>query len=330
MSKKEYKRILDYFFHIPEMSDSLRESFEQWLALHEGEPVVEELLLEMWNKHESSGDIDADLKGLIRLEAAIAAKTAGTTIPRRRTVLRRIATITGIAAALALFFVGGYFLASNRTQPEQEITFITARGHMGEFTLPDGSKVWLNSESHLSYNADSFMEKRSVSIRGEAFFEVQKDSEHPFTVVMNDINVEVLGTSFDAINYSRDASQTVVLKIGSVKVTSNRIPTPVTLSPGDKLNFEMTTGRATIEKVNVQNYCQWFSHSLTFDNTPFRDIVVNLERRYNVRISIPSTLPMDRCLSLVIGNESIEDILEVLSSLMSFDYRIDGDWVTIK
>lgn len=98
----------------------------------------------------------------------------------------------GMAAAVLLIFAGGYYFAARTVRPAEEITLLTAKGNVGEFTLPDGSRVWLNGESRLKYPAEFSGPTREVALSGEAFFEVSKDSLRPFRVNMDNLQVEVL------------------------------------------------------------------------------------------------------------------------------------------
>lgn len=95
-------------------------------------------------------------------------------------------------AAVLLIFAGGYYFAARTVRPAEEITLLTAKGNVGEFTLPDGSRVWLNGESRLKYPAEFSGPTREVALSGEAFFEVSKDSLRPFRVNMDNLQVEVL------------------------------------------------------------------------------------------------------------------------------------------
>lgn len=201
---------------------------------------------------------------------------------------------------------------------------------MGEFTLPDGSRVWLNEESRLAYDADFSGSVREVTLSGEAFFEVEKDSLRPFRVGMGGLEIEVLGTSFDAIGYAADPARQVILKNGSVSISGEGLSRPVRLCPDQKFTQDVLQGGFTVEQVDARNYCQWFEERLVFYNMPLTDIMVNLERKYHVEIVLSSSLPADRpgCL-LVVQHEPLEDIMEVISRLMPVRYQIDGDRVFV-
>ena len=181
----------------------------------------------------------------------------------------------------------------------------------------------------MKYNAEFSGKTRDVALSGEAFFEVRKDSLRPFRVSMNDLKVEVLGTSFDAMSYSFGSSEEVVLKTGSVKISGEHLRKPVLLRPDEKFALDRRSKRAFVEKVDARNYSQWFSPRLIFDNTPLRDIITNLERRYNIEISLSANISPEKRLSLVVYHEPLEDLMEVMSSLMSIRYRIDGNRVLI-
>lgn len=322
MSKTERKRVIDYLFRHPETPEDIRRQFERWMLAREGESEIDEIMREIWDKHTAPVSEEADRRGLERLHATL---RAGKIRMLPRSILRYAAT----AAAIVLVFLGGYYSATRTLGPVEEITLLTAKGHVGEFTLPDGTKVWLNGESRLKYNADFSGDTRDVALSGEAFFEVRKDSLRPFRVSMNSLQVEVLGTSFDAMSYSSGSNEEIVLKTGSVKITGEHLRKPVMLRPDERFSLDRLSKCARVEKVDAQNYCQWFSPRLIFDNTPLKDIITNLERRYNIEISLSSHISPDKRLSLVVCHEPLEDLMEVMSSLMSIRYRIDGNRVVI-
>ena len=132
-----------------------------------------------------------------------------------------------------------------------------------------------------------------------------------------------------APEYAFGSSEEVVLKTGSVKISGEHLRSPVTLRPDERFSLDRLSKRACVEKVDARNYSQWFSPRLIFDNTPLKDIIINLERRYNIEISLSSNISPEKRLSLVVCHEPLEDLMEVMSSLMSIRYRIDGNRVLI-
>ncbi len=323
MSKTDRDMILGYIFNSPEIPEDIRRRFESWAVGHENDPDMDEAMWKIWCNLEGGHPEAADMKGLARLKKDIRRKNS-------HTILRRAMKIAAAAAIFAAVFAGGWWAAGTVTEPAREITLVTAKDNIGEFTLPDGTKVWLNEDSRLSYNNCFNDRTREVSLVGEAFFEVAKDTEKPFRVNMNEFQIEVLGTSFDAINYPAAREEAVILKNGSVKVSGKHVGTGLQMRPGDKLTIDRFTDKITVEDVDAINWCQWFSSRIQFDNTPLSDIITNLERRYNIDIRLSSDIPSDKRLSMVICQEPLEDIMEVLSMLLSTRYKIDGDkvWIT--
>ncbi len=318
-----YDRILDHFFRQEDLPQDIRRRFERWMLDRETSPELDEALHGLWNGHTAYATDDENAAGLERLHAAIR--------PRRERhaghrSLRRIATA---AAAAVLIFACGFQAARYGIRPRSEITLLTAEGHVGEFTLPDGTHVWLNGESRLRYPAEFSDRSREVTLSGEAFFEVMKDSLRPFRVAMNDLKIEVLGTSFDAIGYAAGSHEQIILKTGSVRVLGGNASSGLTLRPDEMLSFDRYSKTMTVERVDARNYCRWFESRLVFDNTPLADIVTNLERRYNVEISVSTHLPVRKRLSMVVCHESLEDIMEVMATLIPIRYRIDGNHVLI-
>ena len=134
MSKTERKRIIDYLFRHPDTPEDIRLQFERWMLAREQEPEIDEILWEIWNTHTAPVSEEEDRKGLERLRASLRAS-------RIRTLPRRVLRYAGMAAAVVLVFLGGYFSATQMLRPVEEVTLLTAKGHVGEFTLPDGTKV---------------------------------------------------------------------------------------------------------------------------------------------------------------------------------------------
>lgn len=146
---------------------------------------------------------------------------------------------------------------------------------------------------------------------------------------MGGLEIEVLGTSFDAIGYTADPARQVILKSGSVSISGEGLSRPVRLWPDQKFTQNVLQGEFSIEQVDARNYCQWFEERLVFYNMPLTDIMVNLERKYHVEIVLSSSLPANKRLSLVVQHEPLEDIMEVISRLMPVRCQIDGDRVFV-
>lgn len=139
----------------------------------------------------------------------------------------------------------------------------------------------------LRYYGDLSGRKRVVELTGEAFFKVRHDEKRPFILKADDMNIEVLGTEFDFINYAEFSTTEVILCSGSVRAFGGRLPRPVILKPGERLAYSKKDGRISLSQVTALNYSQWMNGELSFDNAPLSDIIANLQRWYAVEIDCP-------------------------------------------
>lgn len=233
--------------------------------------------------------------------------------------LLRMARYVGVVLVAALVFAGGYLLAprtiTEETSLPQKYVLVTAEGSVGSYILPDGTDVWLNGGSRLEYDAD-FATNRRATLMGEAYFDVEHDSVHPFTLSMANISVEVLGTQFDARCYPDGSYEDVVLRQGSVKVQSRQNNEHLaTLVPNERLIFNPLTGAGKVNDVEALNYCRWMEERLVFSNVPLADIITNLERKYRVEIEIAPERLKQRRLTLTVSHEPLTDVLAVVNAL---------------
>ncbi|WP_337940354.1 FecR domain-containing protein [Parabacteroides sp.] len=233
-------------------------------------------------------------------------------------------------AAVFLFFLGmGYWFGfSNRSsQPELLVRnqLITAKGSKGKFSLPDGTIVWLNSESSLSYPEQFAGEKRTVNLNGGAYFEVVKNTERPFIVRTGDIDIEVLGTSFNVSAYSSHESIETALLTGSVKITGTGMDKDIFLKPDEVFEYEKTNHISSVKPVNASLYADWIKDRLVFDNTRLSDILISMEGWYNIEIVCPEKFAQSTQMSFTIRQENIEEILKAMSFIAPIRYRIEGE-----
>ncbi|MFQ8713718.1 MAG: FecR family protein [Alistipes onderdonkii] len=216
--------------------------------------------------------------------------------------------------------------------PAQQVqtNIVTSAHDKGEYVLPDGTRIWLNAGSVLRYYGDLSGRKRVVELTGEAFFKVRRDEKRPFILKADDMNIEVLGTEFDFINYAEFSTTEVILCSGSVRAFGGRLPRPVILKPGERLAYSKKDGRISLSQVTALNYSQWMNGELSFDNAPLSDIIANLQRWYAVEIDCPEEWARQVRMSFaVIRNESIDEILKAMSLVVDINYARENRHVTI-
>lgn len=233
------------------------------------------------------------------------------------------------AAAAAAIFLTGAATSELVTGKRQETVLMASSENISSYTLPDGSKVWLNKNSWLTYNQRFGKRTRQVALKGEGYFEVNRDEQRPFIVKMqNNLDIKVLGTTFNACNYPSLNKAEVILRSGSVQVSDNGRNEYVILKPNQK--FTWNEGTAEISSVNAMNCCRWFEHRLVFDNVKLKDILENLSHKYQTEISLNVGNLADKHMSMTIRDESVEDILDILTTLLPIRWRYQGAEIIIE
>lgn len=233
------------------------------------------------------------------------------------------------AAAAAAIFLTGAATSELLTGKRQETVLMASSENISFYTLPDGSKVWLNKNSWLAYNQKFGKRTRQVALKGEGYFEVNRDEQRPFIVKMqNNLDIKVLGTTFNACNYPSLNKAEVILRSGSVQVSDNGRNEYVILKPNQK--FTWNEGTAEISSVNAMNCCRWFEHRLVFDNVKLKDILENLSHKYQTEISLNVGNLADKHMSMTIRDESVEDILDILTTLLPIRWRYQGAEIIIE
>ena len=323
MAEDQKRQILEHLFDNRDVPAHILDELSRWLLEHEGDPETEALMLEKWEEFSKALFEEDDLKGLKDIRQTIINHD------KKATCCRKGFSTIALCLTAVILFIAGFASSSLLKKPVKEITLITANDNIGEFILPDGTKVWLNERSQLSY-PENFKAERMVALKGEAFFEVRKDPERPFTLSMSDLEVEVLGTSFGASCYCNDNKEEVILKNGSVKISCSKSTTPVTLKPNERLTYSPFDGIVNVDTLDVANRYRWYERYLSFDNARFGDILANIEHRYRVQVKPLTSVSMDKRLSLTILHEPLETIMDVVSTLLPIKYEIHDDNLIIR
>lgn len=187
-------------------------------------------------------------------------------------------------------------------------------GRRSKIILPDGSSLWINSGSCISYHSD-FATNRRLNVQGEVYLDVKKDPSHPFVVKTNHLEVNVLGTAFNITDYSKDSQPVVVLVRGSVDVkVDNR--ERKRMIPNQRLAIE--NGIVEINDVDVYNYICWKDDIMNFDGQKLSSILKSLSRYYNIKIEITGNLKDEICYGSLDLNCTLDEVLESISLTTPF------------
>lgn len=201
------------------------------------------------------------------------------------------------------------------------------RGERSSVVLPDGTKVKLNSASNLVYPSN-FGRERRVKLSGEAYFNVAHDKKHPFIVELGNIDVRVLGTSFNISSYEDEENITIVLLEGKVQVVSKA--KDYVMHPNDKVVYNKSTSSLHYTKVCASDYIEWIKGNLYFENESLEVIVNVLSRAYNIDIRFASDGLKKERFTGTIGNRGIKDALERLSLASPIVYEMQDSVIVLK
>jgi len=250
---------------------------------------------------------------------------------------RAIAASTIIVLAASFMFY--LFRAENTTEVYEEavqVEKINPIGQKSQIQLPDGSKVWLNADSKITYPVEFSDSIRTIELIGEAFFEVVKDQERPFIVHADGLEVKVLGTSFNVEAYKGNNQIGVTLLEGVVKVVAPHqlIGKEHKLTPGKGLvysklknSFKPYTKESNEDLFNKAT--EWRNGLLVFDGDDLSGFIEQITRWYGVEVSIKGSPKGTWQLKGTFKNEYLTNILDVISYNKDFEYELDNKKLTL-
>jgi ferric-dicitrate binding protein FerR (iron transport regulator) len=256
----------------------------------------------------------------------------------KKYAIRKFGVFMRFAAAFITFIMAVYLIFFMVKEQEPEVSQVTKiqkqtlPGQKSSITLRDGTVVWLNSGSSISYWTDYNENMRLIELEGQAFFEVFKDETKPFLVKCRGLKIEALGTSFD-VNAYNDAPIQVSLLTGSVKLTTpwyEQSADNLILNPGEY--SVIGANNKFIEKGSFNPYeiLAWKEGRLIFDGATIEEILPKLELWYGVKISNELTFNKQKPYSSTFVKENLDNILMNMGEVLNFDYEIKGNDVTLK
>ena len=220
---------------------------------------------------------------------------------------------TAIAAAIAVFA-----FISQRPESVEWHEIYASRGKTERLVLPDGTSLWINSDTKVIYPSRFDSDTRTIYIDGEIYADVTPDKHKPFIVSASDVQVKVHGTQFSVKAFAEMENIEVALMSGSVTMEDSKRENGVsrTLKPGDLVRYNKTYGTIEDYRINTATYGEWQNnHNIRFINQSLKDIAEYLERRFNVNILIvDETLAKTQYYASFINNEGLDKILCALNS----------------
>ena len=278
-----------------------------------GEDLFDEYCRRKWAENDCR--IPTSVKARIR-------QSLFTKVPRVK--WRRVIASTSavLAAAVILFMCMLWSRPSENAAPEI-FEIVAERGQKSSVTLPDGSRVMINSASTISYTSDYNVKERNVFLSGEAYFDVASNADIPFVVHADKVSVTALGTEFNVKAYAEDPYVVTTLVEGAVRTEAGTQYELLTRAQEASYNKEADVLLAYDVK-DISRAVPWIRNELLFENESLADIAVTLERMYNVTIVFEDEAAKGYSYTGLIRNNSLQNVLELISSTSPVGYKMNS------
>lgn len=280
-------------------------------------------------------DADKIFKSIMMARAAAGTQATEDDVPVRQLTPNILKKFLRIAAAILLPLCCVWLLAQKYSRGEELVTVETQLGVKKIITLADGSVVKLHSGSSLTY-PKHFGDTRELTLKGEAFFEVAKDSLRPFIVHTGKVSTQALGTSFNISYENKDSTISIALATGLVKVAHNSADDTrqlALLQPGQQLIYHKQAKSFKVSDFDREKVLSWKEGVLHFNDASLSEVVEELERWYGVQIKVESQSTEDSATRWhytgKYDQQSLEAVLQGISFVKKISYRRSGDGTII-
>jgi ferric-dicitrate binding protein FerR (iron transport regulator) len=320
------------------LSDAEEEKYIHSLFLeNEGDTEFKQHILEDFNEYlKTNPEENHNLSYLLdRIHHTIHTNESR----KKQTLVKRIYNWYSIAAAVLLIpmlIAGGiWFAEQNRyddivAEAPVTSTLYAPLGSRISFSLPDGTKGWLNSGSSIEYSLP-FKFNRQIAVLGEAWFDVAHDNNHPFEITAGDSKVKVLGTKFNLNAYPEDKYIEVVLEEGKVEFSVPGLSSNIEMKPDERLVFK--GGAVNINVTDASKYAGWKEGKLIFRGDSLAEVARRIGRWYNVDVELVDKYLEEYVIRGIFQDDSLEEVFRFLSMTSPIRYRIidrkltaDGTW----
>jgi ferric-dicitrate binding protein FerR (iron transport regulator) len=238
-----------------------------------------------------------------------------------------------VAALVLVAITSGFFTLQFASQPVEETVrmpefneIVTDAAERAGIELADGSRVTLNAASKLIIPDRFSRDVREVELRGQAFFDIERDRSRPFHIKTGNAVVEVIGTSFDVRSYENEEEIQIVVKTGTVEVrNAGDTDDHLIVNEGYRATVHTENGKLQMERFeNEDSYFSWMEDRIVFRNTRLKDVYAELERWYDVEFVITDDIQesLQEKFTANLKTRSVEEVLDVIRESMNVDYVV--------
>lgn len=290
--KKEFYLDLIYKSFSGDLSTAEQNQLDNWKSEAEANQKEFDVLKKTWELSSNfSKDLEVNLDTeFAQLQNRIDADEKGnakTAIVKTMPVARKNTWWKPLSVAAAVLLLAGAFFIFNQNPGSVKMLALeTLEGEVKEIGLADGSTVWLNENSKLSYPDAMNGEERRVRLKGEAFFDITKNPSKPFIIDTRDAEVKVLGTSFEVRAMDDEVRTEVVVKTGRVSLGKKNDLKPIELTANQKGIYNKETDQKLSFEVKNMNAISWQSKTLDFNNATLEKVIVDLEDHFDIKVTL--------------------------------------------
>ncbi len=232
-----------------------------------------------------------------------------------------------IAASVVLVAMLGYFLWFSPFKSNNVEVIAQTWGE--EVILPDNSIITLNKGAVLTYPKSFLENKRTVSLSGEAFFEITRNENKPFIVNLSQSTVEVLGTSFNINALDNNNKIEVVVNTGKVRFTNSNLAKSIVLTKGEKGTLIKNTDMLTQTFNDDINVLAWKTRKIVFNDTELDKVINTINKLYEAQVYFSTNIDKNCNVTVSFENQSLEAVLSVLKLTHNLEYKKSGDVIEI-
>jgi ferric-dicitrate binding protein FerR (iron transport regulator) len=335
-SAKEMKQLQDWLKEDPANEDF----FHSWVEASECEPQIDaDEAYKAWKNLKKNHLKEKDKKYIPGLYGSdhMPAKTWWPASGQKWAMLSSAAVLVLLLTVAAVFLLqrSGHLRSTAAAKKITYRTIITKKGQQTKLLLKDGTKVMLNADSKLRIPKNYGFSKRNVYLQGEAFFNVFHNEKMPFTVHSGDLKIQDIGTAFDVLAYDSTRisiavkeGEVAVGRIQADKTDSAHFFGNLTKNKVGRFGKKGTFSISTIQDISL--FTGWTKGKFVFRNTPFPEVVRQLERRFNIKGKIVGSALKKRTLTATYGHLSLRQILNVLSISLHISYRRQHNTIIFK
>ena len=240
------------------------------------------------------------------------------------------AGMVAMIAFIVVFTGVGLYINSISSSNLKDLVVRVEKGQKSQIELPDGSMVWLNSVSEVSFDPKFGKKNRNIRLKGEAYFEVKSNQDLPFIVqTANDVHIQALGTKFCVKSYSDDDAIVSTLIEGEIAVSNPSFYE--VLKPNQEIIYSKTVNTYKTNTLkDASDVISWLNDELVFDEETLSNIAKTLERMYNVTIEFETNYLKEIKYSGRIKNNSLSNVIRLITRVSPIEYTIEDSIIKIK